>query len=63
MKWPWSREACASPEAEEASEQARRALKDAMNFDARAEKVAEKLTAARERNHFAAAVAAAIRGV
>lgn len=63
MKWPWSRVPCATKEAEEASEQAKRALEDAVNFDARAERVAEKLWATKERNHFAAAVAKAIRGV
>lgn len=64
MNWPWTkREACPTQEAEDAATHAKRALLDAQNFDRRVDRVADELSKTRERNHFAAAVAKAIRGV
>lgn len=53
----------APEDADEAVVQARRALADARNFSRRVEDVAERLQETRRRNHFAEAVARAIRGV
>jgi hypothetical protein len=51
-----------SADAQHAAEEARRGLKDAENLACRLEDVADRLSKTRERNHFAAAVARALRG-
>jgi hypothetical protein len=67
VKWPWRRKkelrGNATDEATEAAQQARRALRDYQSLACRAEDVAHELSRTRERNGFAAAVKAAIRGV
>lgn len=63
--WPFLRRhiACPSPDAVAADAEASRALKDAEALTSRADIVAHRLSKARERNHFAAAVLRSIRGV
>lgn len=51
-----------SEDAEAAAAEARRGLRDAENLACRLEEVADRLSKTRQRNHFAAAVARAIRG-
>lgn len=66
MRWPWRREQLegrASEEATAAAMEAKRARRDFENLAHRVDDVADKLSKTRERNHFAAAVARAIRGV
>lgn len=66
--WPFRRR-CTDPprpseeELDHALRQAERALTDARELRCRADSVADRLSRTRERNHFAAAVARAIRGV
>ena len=61
--WPWARRAPkASEEADSAVERTSRALVDAQNFDTRASHMSDRLTETLRRNHFAAAVAKAMRG-
>jgi len=63
MRWPWKRQLpCPSAEAVSAAEHAKRSLVDARNFDRRADRISEELTETLRRNHFAAAVAKAMRG-
>lgn len=62
--WPRPvRKAYPSLDAEAADAEAARALTDAKALTSRAGCVADKLSATRERNHFAAAVVRSIRGV
>jgi hypothetical protein len=66
VRWPWRKEdelrGEATDEATHAAQEARRALRDAQHLACRAEDVAHELSRTRERNGFAAAVKAAIRG-
>lgn len=62
--WRWRRyKPCPSPDAVAADVEAARALTDAKALTSRADHIADRLSKTRERNHFAAAVARAIRGV
>ncbi|MGY1773494.1 DUF7620 family protein [Blastococcus sp. SYSU D00813] len=64
MRWPWRRRPpCASEEANAAASHATRALQDARNLASRADRVSDDLAATLRRNHFAAAVVEALRGV
>jgi hypothetical protein len=64
MRWPWKRrKGCASEDAECASKEASRALQDAISLGGRVSHVAAQLHETKERNHFAAAIAGAIKGV
>lgn len=61
--WPLRRRAAyPSPDAEAASEQADRALLDAVNLDRRLDQVARESAEIKRINHIAAAVAKSIRG-
>lgn len=63
MKWPWKRQhPCPSEDAASAAAIAKRSLVDARNFETRASRMSEQLTETLRRNHFAAAVAQAMRG-
>lgn len=63
MKWPpWGRMPQATEDAESAKAEAERALRDARNFARRVEDVTCRLQETRRRNHFAEALARAIRG-
>lgn len=63
--WPFHRrrKPCPSDDAIAADQEASRALIDAEALTSRADRVADRLSATRERNHFAAAVYRSIRGV
>lgn len=62
--WPFRRRASEpSEDAQAAVSQADRALKDAERLDCRADEVADAFARSRQQNHFASAVARAIRGV
>lgn len=62
--WPFHRHhPCPSPDAVAADSEAARALIDAKALTSRADRVANKLSRTRERNHFAAAVVRSFRGV
>jgi hypothetical protein len=61
--WPWHRRRPDDGEdLEDAHKQADRAIRDAQQLRYRADEVVGDLSKTRERNHFAAAVARAIRG-
>lgn len=67
MKWLWKKspqEPCGRPtdEATHAAKEAQRGRRDVENLAGRVDQVAKELSKTRERNHFAAAVIAAIRG-
>lgn len=62
MNWRSHRAGGASPEADEAAVQAARALQDAENLGRRVDQSTADLAETRRRNHFAAAVAASMRG-
>ena len=61
--WPWRRrKSRPSEDASASAFQAQRALKDTERLAERVDQVAAELDRIRERNHFAAAVAKAMRG-
>jgi hypothetical protein len=60
VKWPFKRLPAATPEADEASAQARRALLDARNFDQRAQRVAARSLQIGLRNHIGESLEIAI---
>lgn len=61
MKWPWRRHGFASGEAEDAKCEAQRALKDARNFDRRADSIQQHADQIRRRNHIAESLELVIR--
>lgn len=64
MRWPWNRrEHGVSDEARFAACDAARALVDARNLSRRVDRLADQLAETRKRNHFAAAIADAMRGM
>ena len=63
MKWPWRHQRpCPSLEIEDAARQASRSLEDAQAFERRAIQMSRDLAETLRRNHFAEAVARAMRG-
>jgi len=63
VRWPWRRGGVPSEDAEHAKAQAKRALKDAENFDKRADAAAKRFERTKERNHIAESIEAVIRPV